>query len=304
MRRRVSCLVVVMLGFSMPATAAEAGAWSGEPLRPRAGASLREPDRRFVSDVFARHYDRQVAAYCAARGAERADAAYQIGWLLLNARQSEPAGAWLQQAAALGHERAAALLDRVPRSTHPPAVSCPAPARAPAATAGAAKPLLAPPPRTKAIVHKVAPRYGLDPDLVIAVIAVESGFRADAVSPKNARGLMQLIPETAERFAVADVFDPVQNIRGGARYLSWLLDLFEGDLALALAGYNAGENTVRRYGGVPPFAETRTYVRAVQDYYEQLKLASGRPAGRQAAGLRGAGKTAEAGRLAGSLLLP
>ena len=298
MRRRVPILVIVMLGFSMPALAAEIAAGPGGPFRPKAGASLREPDRRFVSDVFARHYDRQVAAYCAAQGPKRADAAYQIGWLLLNARQSEPAGAWLQQAAALGHERAAALLDRVPRSGHPPAVSCPAPARAPAA-AGPARPLLAPPPRTKAIVHKVAPRYGLDPDLVIAVIAVESGFRADAVSPKNARGLMQLIPETAERFAVTDAFDPIQNIRGGARYLSWLLDLFEGDLALALAGYNAGENAVRRYGGVPPFPETRSYVRAVQDYYEQLKLASGAPLGGRAAG-----RTADAGRLAGSVLLP
>jgi len=100
----------------------------------------------------------------------------------------------------------------------------------------------------------------VSPALALAVIAVESGGRTRVVSHAGAQGLMQLIPATAERFGVSDAFDPAQNIRGGVRYLDWLLGEFGGDVVLALAGYNAGEGAVRRNGGVPPFAETRDYV--------------------------------------------
>ena len=103
----------------------------------------------------------------------------------------------------------------------------------------------------------------LEPHLVLAVMATESNFDPWAVSPRNARGLMQLIPDTARRFRVRDLTDPADNIRGGMAYLRWLLAYFEGDLKLALAAYNAGERAVERYRGVPPFAETRMYVRKV-----------------------------------------
>ena len=91
-------------------------------------------------------------------------------------------------------------------------------------------------------------------------MAAESNFNAGAVSAKNAQGLMQLIPDTARRFGVKNLLDPVQNIRGGMAYLRWLLAYYEGDVSLALAAYNAGEGAVDRYLGVPPFAETRNYV--------------------------------------------
>jgi len=110
----------------------------------------------------------------------------------------------------------------------------------------------------------VAPEYKLQPHVVLAFMAAESNFDPNARSPKDAHGLMQLIPGTAARFGVRNILDPVQNIRGGMAYLRWLLARFEGDLTLAAAGYNAGEGAVERYLGVPPYAETRLYVRKIR----------------------------------------
>jgi len=107
---------------------------------------------------------------------------------------------------------------------------------------------------------------------VLSMMAVESAFRADAVSPKNAQGLMQLIPQTARRFGVVDPFNARQNVEGGMRYLRWLLDHFAGNMSLALAGYNAGEQAVRKYGGIPPYRETRAYVKEVLRLYEQAPV--------------------------------
>ncbi|NYZ16613.1 transglycosylase SLT domain-containing protein [Azospirillum sp. RWY-5-1] len=121
------------------------------------------------------------------------------------------------------------------------------------------------------LVRTLAPRFGLDPALVMAVVAVESNFDPAAVSPKQAQGLMQLIPETAARFNVRDPFDPVDNIIGGMRYLGWLLSYFRGDVTLALAGYNAGEGAVDRHKGVPPYAETQAYVQRIARLYAQQR---------------------------------
>jgi Transglycosylase SLT domain len=120
----------------------------------------------------------------------------------------------------------------------------------------------------EALAVAAARRHGLDPELVLAVIAVESAFRPNAVSPKGAQGLMQLMPFTARRFGVSDPFDPRQNIFGGVQYLRLLLDLFQGDIALSLAAYNAGENAVARYRGIPPYKETRSYVQKIQGLLE------------------------------------
>jgi len=110
------------------------------------------------------------------------------------------------------------------------------------------------------LIHAAAARHGLDEKLVTKVIAAESNFNPRAVSPKQARGLMQLMPQTAALLSVRDVFDPAQNIDAGTRYLRALLDKYKGDLRLALAAYNAGPDMVEKYGGVPPFAETQNYV--------------------------------------------
>jgi soluble lytic murein transglycosylase-like protein len=115
-------------------------------------------------------------------------------------------------------------------------------------------------PQLEAIVKHVSQDYAVDKSLVQAVIHAESDFDANAVSPKGASGLMQLMPETAQRYGVRDIFDPEQNIIGGVRYLRDLLETFGHDVRLALAAYNAGEQTVLRYGGVPPFPETMQYV--------------------------------------------
>jgi hypothetical protein len=113
-------------------------------------------------------------------------------------------------------------------------------------------------------IEAAAALHSLSPALIKAVIAVESEFDQWAVSSKGAQGLMQLMPFTARRFGVSDSFDARQNIFAGSQYLRILLDLFQGDLDLALAGYNAGENAVRRYGGIPPYRETRRYVQKVR----------------------------------------
>ena len=116
-----------------------------------------------------------------------------------------------------------------------------------------------------------ARRHGLDPALVVAVVSVESAFRPGAVSPKGAQGLMQLMPRTAESLGIEDAFDPAQNLDGGTRHLGQLLTLYGGDLTRALAAYNAGEGAVERHGGVPPYRETRAYVKKVLQRYQEKK---------------------------------
>jgi soluble lytic murein transglycosylase-like protein len=127
------------------------------------------------------------------------------------------------------------------------------------------------------LIRKTSEKYGVDADLVFSVVAAESNFNARAVSRRNARGLMQLLPETAKRLGVKDIFDPAQNVEAGTRYLRDLLKLYQGDLVLALAAYNAGPGVVERYGSVPPFNETLAYVSAIRKTYAQRKSAEATP---------------------------
>ncbi|MFT5448267.1 MAG: hypothetical protein ACI9DC_003451 [Gammaproteobacteria bacterium] len=212
----------------------------------------------------AQNYDHAVRLYCRAAHSGHRDASYQLGWMYANgrgvARDDAQAAAWFKAAADKGDEFAEKMLSRLPPAGKEPQCIRPN-------GTIVERPIRSEPNPSPALivrwVHKLAPKYRLDPALVLAVIRAESNFNPKARSPKNAQGLMQLIPGTAKRFAVDDVWDPLQNIRGGMAYLRWLLDHFAGDEALALAGYNAGENAVRRYNGIPPYPETRSYVKRV-----------------------------------------
>lgn len=132
-------------------------------------------------------------------------------------------------------------------------------------------PTVAPQPLYRDLVEAAAKRYSVDADLISSVIAVESNFDPKAVSRKNARGLMQLLPETAAQLGVKNIDDPAENIDAGTHYLRDLLQKYNNDLALALAAYNAGPDKVQLYGRVPPYAETISYVRRVKTGYATSK---------------------------------
>ena len=123
------------------------------------------------------------------------------------------------------------------------------------------------------IIQQAAQTHGISAGLIKAVMHTESGFNVHARSPVGAQGLMQLMPATARRFNVSNAYDPQQNIMAGAKYLAWLLKRFNGNTSLALAGYNAGEGNVQKYGGIPPFRETQDYVRRVNSRYQNLYAA-------------------------------
>jgi soluble lytic murein transglycosylase-like protein len=133
-------------------------------------------------------------------------------------------------------------------------------------------PAIVPPEQISALVNANAGAWGVDPALVKAIIANESGFDANATSKTGAQGLMQLEPSTAAELGVSNAYDPAQNVWGGTRYIRGLLDRFHGDTRLALAAYNAGPQAVEKYGGVPPYAQTQNYVQNVLGSYEKYKM--------------------------------
>jgi hypothetical protein len=220
-----------------------------------------------------------VALYCQASRLGDAEAQFSLGWMYANGRgmprDNRMASLFFGLAAAQGHEYAKKMLAFVgPASADLPEClrdPLPPPVEDLAAFEPDEEFVAATPEQQKAaeVVAKLAPEYRISPLLALAIIRAESNFDPNARSPKNAQGLMQLIPETSARFNVKKPYDVVQNIRGGLAYLRWLLAYFKGDVALVAAAYNAGEGTVERYRGIPPYAETRAYVQRIKRYYRK-----------------------------------
>jgi len=212
-----------------------------------------------------RNVDRAIRLYCKAAKKGHALAQYYLGWLYANGngvqRNDDLAAAWLLKAASKNHPQARNTL-KLLRTKKKRSAQC---LLSDGLPIGAKRRYAAHPAKGRItnMVRNLAPEYRLNPNLVLAVVEAESNFNPKALSPKNAQGLMQLIPETAQRFGVKDIWDPEQNLRGGMAYLRWLLDHFNGDVKLALAGYNAGEQAVHRHRGVPPYDETQAYVRRI-----------------------------------------
>jgi len=221
---------------------------------------------------------RAATLYCDAAREGDADGQYGLGWMYAMgrgvARDDAVAASLLAMAAGSGHAGAAKALQFVDHGRGPlpecMGVAEPAWVDEPPEIADIPDPFTDLPPwkqRIADLVTKLAPRYDVEPRLALALIQVESNFEARAVSVKNARGLMQLVPETATRFKVANPFDARDNVRGGLAYLRWLLAYYQGRVPLVAAAYNAGEAAVDRYQGVPPYAETRSYVQRVLRLY-------------------------------------
>ncbi|MBF0324527.1 lytic transglycosylase domain-containing protein [Magnetospirillum moscoviense] len=215
---------------------------------------------------------RAMALHCPSAEAGSAESQYHLGWMYLSGRgvrrDAVKAGRWLADAAANGDPQAAAVMERFRIGSDGLAARCALRKPPPGPAAWRA---VAAPAEVARLVSDLAPLHGLDPRLVLAVIQVESAFRADAVSPRNAQGLMQVIPATAERFGIDDPLDVRGNLTAGMKYLRWLLSYFRGDVSLSLAAYNAGEKRVFDYGGIPPFPETRAYVLRIRTYYPALR---------------------------------
>lgn len=290
-RYRRLCCAATLLGLVLPAAAStddQTRLWREQARAYEHGSGV------------ARDIGVALELYCKAVLAGDAQALYRMGWIYTNGRGVERNDAFaaylFQQAAALGDEVSRNMLKLVGSQTAKPPCIVQAEAEearrqadvkaaaeqavAKAAVDAAAKAAheaasnrykslidSAHKKQIMSIVQRLAPQYGVHPGLAYAVIRAESNFDPQAVSPKNAQGLMQLIPETAARFNVTRPLDPEQNIRGGLAYLRWLLAYFKGDVQLAVAAYNAGEGAVDRFNGIPPYPETQGYVRRIQEVF-------------------------------------
>ena len=285
LRPSLGLLLGALMAAALPAKAAPASADQAAAWREQARALEH-------GEGVARDLGAAVALYCRAAAAGDRLARYSLGWIYTNGRgvvrDDAQAAYFFQLAADQGDEPSRNLLAIVGRQTSKPAcvsqieADLAAEQQAIAQRAAEAaerdmrdrrdnqyKALIDSAQRRQiyAIVQRLAPEYGIHPALAVAMIRAESNFDPQAVSVKNAQGLMQLIPETAARFQVKKPFDPEQNIRGGMAYLRWLLAYFQGDVDLTVAAYNAGEGTVDRFGGVPPYPETRGYLKRIREVF-------------------------------------
>jgi TPR repeat protein len=273
----------VLIGVALWSGSAQAVVASPESAEERSVRALLRQEALGYENGEGVERDATKAAelYCKAARLGDAEAQFNLGWMYANGRGVERSDAnaafFFHAAAEQGLDQAIRMLATVggPPNYVPECMIDRAPPQ-----------MAAPPPRPPSalpetipadaprhiveIVKKHAPQYQLSPALVLAFIKVESNYDVIALSPKNAKGLMQLIPDTAERFGVSRPYDAEQNIRGGMAYLRWLMAYFEGNVLLVAAAYNAGEGAVNRYRGVPPYSETRAYVNRILAGFTRL----------------------------------
>ncbi len=272
--RFAACAIAVATcAFAVTAAAAEVSTGARDQLAP--SDMVAQALAYEHGEGVPRDYLRAAALYCEAARDGDPEAQYSLGWMFANGRgvprDDAVAASFFALAAAAGHAGAQKALGfigedrgRLPGCLHRPD---PSPTQAETAVVDPFADLPIWKRKIADQVAKIAPRYAVDIRLALAVITVESNFEPGARSTKDARGLMQLVPETAARFNVRDSYDIGDNVRGGLAYLRWLLAYYQGYIVLAAAAYNAGEAAVDRYQGIPPYPETRDYVRQVLRLY-------------------------------------
>lgn len=276
LRRRASQLLAAAVAVLMAAGSHAASVRVGPPVvegeAPRVQALLEQGWAAEAGRGLRRNPFLAAGLYRQAGALGSSEGYYRAALVLLPDSRVVPPGGnaacLLAAASQLGHHGAATLLERAGRQDQPINAGCP---EDPALGRiylefdldGYVSSLRLPRQQVVAMIRRLAPLYGVNPQLAVAMAAVESNFNPAALSPRSAMGVMQLIPATAERFGVNNPFDPEQNIRGGLAYLRWLHRYFGGDVERVVAAYNAGEGAVMAHGGVPPYAETLAYVSRV-----------------------------------------
>ncbi len=270
--RNSSAFVTLFVVQSCFALASASAAQSDSPTAGKLDLLRNEARAYEHGEGVAKDPLRAANLYCDGARLGDAEAQFSLGWMYANGRgverNDEMAAYFFKLAAEKGHGQARKMLRFVGQKAAP-MPGCMKSVAIEIEDDGAYSVVTPAQQKVFGLVSKLAPEYGISPQLVMAIIQAESNFEVTAVSPKNAQGLMQLIPETSVRFNVKKPFDPEQNIRGGMAYLRWLLAYFEGNVALVAAAYNAGEGAVNRFRGIPPYAETRGYVKRIMRIFKK-----------------------------------
>lgn len=269
-RRRAKCVLSLLWVLPTPAAMAIDEARIAQAFAEQARYLAVEAVSYEHGEGVPRDQPYAARLYCEAARLGDAQAMYSLGWMYANGRGIERNDAYANTLFAMASFAGDALAARMQRVTGSYTGAVPDCLHTPAAIVDPRWPVDALIARLSAerqaiarLLTDLAPQYGIEPALALAIGLTESALNPQALSPKNAMGVMQLIPETALRFNISRPYDPEQNIRGGLAYLRWLLAYFEGDIAFVAAGYNAGEGAVDRYRGVPPYRETQGYVHRI-----------------------------------------
>lgn len=269
-RQLLVCLTLVLL-FGAHSLAAAAAPGTSLPSSPGATVASDPLSRAPLyenGESVALNYQEALALYCEAAHRGEPAAFLAIGWMYLNgrgvARSDTIAVRWFRKAAEHNVPQAANLLNLLSGIPAAESGGCPSHKGVAVGPRNASGRTILPPASIRKLIEETAAAIGISSNLLGSVISVESGFNPNAVSKKNAAGLMQLMPGTAKQLGVPDPFNPHDNVRAGARYLRSLLQTYDGNLTLALAAYNAGQRAVRAHRGVPPFRETGAYIAKVK----------------------------------------